>query len=60
MICVWQVFGDFQNFTSIADTFILEFDEMTTIYGKSIPSGKVWMYVIHSLKRVSKQTSQKA
>ena len=41
MICVWQVFGDTQDFTSIADTFIFEFVEIATIRGSRIASAEV-------------------
>jgi hypothetical protein len=35
MICVWQDFGDFRNYTSIADTLTSEAMNSTTIYGHS-------------------------
>ena len=41
MICVWQVFRYIQNFTYIADTFILEFGEIATICGSGISTAGV-------------------
>jgi hypothetical protein len=45
MICVWQVFGEFQKFTVIADTFIFEFGEISTICGSRISNAEVWIKV---------------
>ena len=45
MICIWQVFGGVQDFTSIADTLIFEFGEITTICGRRVSSAKVWIKV---------------
>jgi len=41
MICISQIFGDIQDFTSIADIFIFEFGEIATIYGSGISIAKV-------------------
>jgi hypothetical protein len=41
MICISQIFGDIQDFTSIADTFIFEFGEIATIYGSGISTAEV-------------------
>jgi len=48
MICVWQVFGDFQDFTYIADTFIFEFGEIATICGRGISTAEVWIKVCNA------------
>ena len=42
MICVQQVFGDIQDFTSIAEIFISNFCRITTICGNRISNEKVW------------------
>jgi hypothetical protein len=41
MICVWQVFGEFQKFTSIAVVFISDLIGATTIFGSRFSRGKV-------------------
>ena len=45
MICVWQVFGDIQNLTYIADTFISGFSEITTICGSASSNAEMWIKV---------------
>ena len=45
MICVWQVFGEFQKFTVIAEIFILNSGGITTICGNRISNEKVWIKV---------------
>jgi hypothetical protein len=54
MICVWQVFGDFQKFTVIAEIFISNSGRITTICGSRISNEKVWIKVCnpHSLVSV--------
>jgi len=39
MICVWQVFGDVQDFTSIAGMFISGFIGGTTIFSNGLSRG---------------------
>jgi hypothetical protein len=42
MIWVWQVFGEVQKFTVIAELFISDSRGMTTICGSRISNDKVW------------------
>jgi hypothetical protein len=39
MICVWQVFGDIQNFTYIAAMFISDLFGTTTMFGSGFSKG---------------------
>jgi len=59
MICVWQVFGDVQDFTSIAEIFISDPGGITTICGSRISNTKVWIKVCspqsHSLNGAQKK-----
>jgi hypothetical protein len=41
MICVWQVFGGVQDFTSIAGMFISGPPGKTTIFGNGLLMGRV-------------------
>ena len=45
MICVWQVFGDIQDFTSIAELFISDLIGTTTIFGKGLSRGRACIKV---------------
>ena len=45
MICVWQVFGGVQDFTSIAETFISALSEITTIFCSAPLNAEVWIKV---------------
>jgi hypothetical protein len=53
MIWVWQVFGDIQDFTSIAAMFISDLIGTTTIFGNGLLRGRVWIKVcnLHPWKR---------
>ena len=48
MICVWQVFGEFQKFTVIAAMFISDLAVATTIFGNGLLRSKVCIKVCHS------------
>jgi hypothetical protein len=48
MICVWQIFGDIQDFTSIADIFISNSGGITTICRSRISNEKVWIKVCNA------------
>jgi len=41
MICIWQVFGGVQDFTSIAGIFISDLIGTTTIFGNGLSRGRV-------------------
>ena len=45
MICIFQIYGDIQDFTSIADTFLFELREIATIYGSEVSKAKVCIKV---------------
>jgi len=45
MICVWQVFGEFQKFTVIAAMFISDLAVATTIFGNGLLRSKVCIKV---------------
>jgi len=53
MICIWQVFGGVQDFTSIAAMFISDLIGTTTIFGNGLLRGRVWIKVcnLHPWKR---------
>jgi len=55
MICIWQVFGDIQDLTYIAEIFILNFGGTTTICGNRILNEKVWIKVMLSLAEKRKK-----
>jgi hypothetical protein len=48
MICISQIFGDIQDFTSIAETFMSGFSEITTICGGAPSNAEVWIKVCNS------------
>jgi hypothetical protein len=48
MICISQIFGDIQNFTSIAGMFISSFIGATTIFASGLSGAKVWIKVCNS------------
>jgi hypothetical protein len=48
MIWIWQVFGDIQEFTYIAEIFISNSGRITTICRSRISNEKVWIKVIHT------------
>ena len=43
MMCISQVFGDIQDFTSIAAMFISDLAGTTTIFGNGLSKGRLWI-----------------
>ena len=53
MICVWQIYGDIQDFTSIAEIFMSNSGGVTTICDSRISNEKVWIKVCNVNFRIA-------